>query len=73
MVRDFVGLVKAVAGETRRQLDLDGHRIERAVARQDDLVVRRNPRKADQDRFHLRGIDVDPANDEHVVIASGDA
>src|SRR5450759_5107571 len=72
MMRDLVGLVKAVAGETRRQLDLDGHRIERAVARQDDLVVRRNPRKADQDRFHLRGIDVDAANDEHVVVAAGD-
>ena len=64
----------AVAGRrVRRQLDLDRHGIERALARQHDLVVRRKPRKADQHRLDLRGIDVDAADDEHVVVAAGHA
>ena len=68
-----VGLALAVAGEIGRELDLDGHRIERAFARQHDLVVRRDAREADQHRLDLRGIDVDAADDQHVVVAAGDA
>ncbi len=73
VARDFFGLAGAAAGEVRRQLDLYRHGVERTFPRQYDLVVRRQPRKADQHGLHLRRIDVHPADDEHVVIATGDA
>src|SRR5208282_2673227 len=76
MLPYFFGFAAAagvrIAG-TRRQLDLYRHGVERTFPRQYNLVVRRQPGEADQHGFHLRRIDVHPADDEHVVIATGDA
>ena len=44
----------------------------RALARQHDLIVRREAREADQHRLDLRRIDVDATDDEHVVGATLD-
>ncbi len=45
--------------------------VERALARQHDLIVRREVGQIDQHRLDLRGIDIDAADDEHVVVAPG--
>jgi hypothetical protein len=64
-----------ILGERRVGGDLHLHRhgVERALTGQDDLIMRRQPRKADQDRFQLRRKNVDAADDQHVVVAPSDA
>jgi hypothetical protein len=72
----LVGFRRAECGIIRRvgrALHLDGHGVERALAAEHDLVIGREAGEADQHRFDLGGIDVDPADDEHVVVAPGDA
>src|SRR5262252_10339914 len=63
---------RRVARRISRALDLDRHGVERPVAREHDLIVRGKARETDQRRLDLRWIDVDAANDEHVVVAAGD-
>src|SRR5262245_46679600 len=57
---------RIIVRSARRKLDLHGHGIERTLARQHDLIMRRNFRHADQHRLDLRRIDVDAADDHHV-------
>ncbi len=47
--------------------------IERSLAREYQLVVRGETGKIDEDGLDLRGIDVDAADDQHVVVTSGHA
>ena len=57
----------------RAGLDLDVHFVQHAAPLHHQLVVRRQLRPADHHRLELRGIDVDAADDQHVVVAPRDA
>src|SRR6185369_7441752 len=69
----LAGTVGVKHRDVRRQLDLDRHGIKRALARQHDLIMRREVRQIDQHGLDLRRIDVDAADDEHVIVAPGHA
>ena len=55
------------------RLDFDRHVIEASVTVDDELVVRRDVRGADQHRLDLRRVYVDATDDQHVVVAARDA
>ena len=57
---------------TSANLDFHCHGIKRALARQHDLIMRRQPGETDQHRLHLRRKHIDATNNQHVVIAAGD-
>ena len=62
-----------VAIEARAvRLHLDDEHVECAGALETQLVVRREAVEREQRRLDLRGEDVDPAHDEHVVRAALD-
>src|SRR5208283_5186803 len=59
-----------VGEDFRCDLDLHLHHVEVPLARQDNLVVRQRAFHLQQGGLDLRRIDVDAANDEHVVGAA---
>ncbi len=59
-------------GRLRAALDLDGERVQAAVAAEHALEVRRQLRRAQDELLDLGGEDVHPAHDHHVVGAAGD-
>ena len=56
-----------------RELHLDRDGIHRAVPGEHELIVGREPGEADQEGLDLGWIDVNPADDQHVVAAPGHA
>src|SRR5262245_7825426 len=67
---DAPGLVWREGAE---RLHLDRELVEAAASLDHELVMRGNALQPDQDRLDLRRINVDAADDEHVVVAPGDA
>ena len=63
----------ALGGARVVRFDLDGELVEAAAPLDHELVVRRDVGQADEHRLDLRRIDVDAADDQHVVVAPGDA
>src|ERR1700730_11891248 len=72
-VRGRLAAPTIIGGHAGRHFDLHRHRIERAVARENDLIVWGDARETDQERLHLRWIHIDTADDHHVVVPAGNA
>src|ERR1019366_10810937 len=62
-----------VGENLRGDLDLHLHDVEVLLARQENLVVRQGAFHLQKGSLDLRRIDVDPADDKHVVGAAPDA
>src|SRR5712692_1009305 len=55
------------------ELHLDRHGVHGSVTGEYDLIVRGEPGKAHEKGLDLGGIDVDAADDQHVIATPGDA
>ena len=64
---------RLAVGDLGRRLAFDGQLVEWPMAFDDQAVVRRRPFDAQQQLLDVGGVDVDAADDQHVVVAAAQA